>query len=618
MEILAILALAFGPQVALGQLAGTMVEGPPPVTVAHCTKAGGCVLHDANATMDANWRWIHGVQCSGEGAYRQCSSGANCYTSSNWDKSQCPDPKTCAENCALEAITAAEYSGTYGVSMIPGGVKLKFMTGQNAGSRLYLTEGDKFKLFRLKNREFSFDVDVSELHCGLNGAVYFSEMAEDGGKGGRNKAGARFGTGYCDAQCPHDVKFMDGLANILEWNQSVAFGKWGACCAEMDIWEANREATAFTTHPCNVTGTKTCTNRNECGGFPNEKAYRYKGFCDKDGCDFNSFRNGEPEYFGKELDVDSEKPMTIVTQWITDDGTDDGELAEIRRLYVQDGKVIKNSVASALPGKDKKDDSITEQYCDAQKKAFGDPNEHKKKGGLKAMGEALDRGVVLVVSLWDDKLTRMRWLDSYSGNKSKPGKSRGPCKRSAGDVDRLRNEHGGDTVSYTNFMFGELDTTYTAGSASKPEAKKLEWKTESAQPAWGPVQDGSAQPAAQPAPAPGPGAAFSQCGGKTWGGDTKCQPGCKCVANGDFYSQCQPPEGAWTCGMAPTIVKAEDAAALPASGATFHISMCAAATVAIAAFLVASAVSWRRRGLLLQRQQDQSEGFELLRASEDA
>ena len=31
-------------------------------------------------------------------------------------------------------------------------------------------------------REFTFDVDVSQLPCGLNGALYFVEMDKDGGK----------------------------------------------------------------------------------------------------------------------------------------------------------------------------------------------------------------------------------------------------------------------------------------------------------------------------------------------------------------------------------------------------------------------------------------------------
>ncbi len=56
----------------------------------------------------------------------------------------------------------------------------------------------------MKNREFTFDVDVSTLPCGVNGALYLVEMQKDGGKSyPNNKAGAKYGTGYCDAQCPH-------------------------------------------------------------------------------------------------------------------------------------------------------------------------------------------------------------------------------------------------------------------------------------------------------------------------------------------------------------------------------------------------------------------------------
>jgi len=72
---------------------------------------------------------------------------------------------------------------------------------------------DECKLFYLKNREFSMDIDVSHLECGMNGAMYFVEMDEQGGKGlGHNQAGAKYGTGYCDAQCPHDIKFIEGEA----------------------------------------------------------------------------------------------------------------------------------------------------------------------------------------------------------------------------------------------------------------------------------------------------------------------------------------------------------------------------------------------------------------------
>ena len=66
--------------------------------------------------------------------------------------------------------------------------------------------------------EFSFDVNMSNFPCGLNGAVYFSQMDADGGMARfpGNKAGAKYGTGYYDSQCPQDIKFIDGAVSIHE------------------------------------------------------------------------------------------------------------------------------------------------------------------------------------------------------------------------------------------------------------------------------------------------------------------------------------------------------------------------------------------------------------------
>merc|ERR1712182_202746 len=56
---------------------------------------------------------------------------------------------------------------------------------------------------------------MSGTECGLNGAIYLVEMDPKGDKGvGTNEAGAEYGTGYCDAQCPRDLKWIKGKANI--------------------------------------------------------------------------------------------------------------------------------------------------------------------------------------------------------------------------------------------------------------------------------------------------------------------------------------------------------------------------------------------------------------------
>jgi cellulose 1,4-beta-cellobiosidase len=42
---------------------------------------------------------------------------------------------------------------------------------------------NQYEKFKLLNQEFTFDVDVSNLPCGLNGALYFVDMESDGGSG---------------------------------------------------------------------------------------------------------------------------------------------------------------------------------------------------------------------------------------------------------------------------------------------------------------------------------------------------------------------------------------------------------------------------------------------------
>ncbi len=44
--------------------------------------------------------------------------------------------------------------------------------------------------------------------------------------------------------------------------------------------------------------------------------------------------------------------------------------------------------------------------------AFNEADSFESRGGLKAMGDAMGRGMVLVLSLWDDYAARMLWLDS--------------------------------------------------------------------------------------------------------------------------------------------------------------------------------------------------------------
>lgn len=190
--------------VARGQQVGTNdAETHPKLTWQKCTSAGSCTNVNGEVVIDSNWRWTHVT-----GGY------TNCYDGNDWNKTACPDPATCAKNCAVEG---AKYADTYGVTTSGNALTMKFRVdhqyGTNIGSRMYLMNGaTKYQMFTMNGNEIAFDVENSKIGCGLNGAVYFVSMDEDGGmaKYSTNKAGAKYGTGYCDSQCARDLKWIGG------------------------------------------------------------------------------------------------------------------------------------------------------------------------------------------------------------------------------------------------------------------------------------------------------------------------------------------------------------------------------------------------------------------------
>ncbi len=148
----------------------------------------------------------------------------------------------------------------------------------------------------------------------------------------------------------------------------------------MDVWEANSQAAAFTPHVCSgITGQTRCEG-TACG----DGDERYDGDCDKDGCDFNSWRMGDKTFYGPGLTVNTNSKFTVVTQFITSDNTTSGDLVEIRRIYVQNGKVIQNSAAdfSGISAYN----SITDNFCNAQKTFFGDTNSFEQRGRTRSHG----------------------------------------------------------------------------------------------------------------------------------------------------------------------------------------------------------------------------------------
>merc|ERR1712232_506831 len=355
---------------------------------------------------------------------------------------------------------------------------------------------NNYQLLKLRNKEFSFTVDDSNLDCGLNGALYFVQMQKDGGKSEFGAAGAKYGTGYCDAQCPHDLKFINGKANYDSWKPSetdpnAGTGKYGTCCTEIDIWEANSISTAFTMHACSTDGQTRCEG-TDCGDNGPD---RFKGLCDKNGCDMQSHRLGNKNFFGpgSQFQIDSTKPITVTTQFITDDNSDNGKLVEVKQFYTQDGKTIEHPKYTVNGNAH---DTITDDFCNDWVAETQDGTNFEEKGGLGAVEKAIDAGVVLVMALWDDHYANMLWLDStYPVDSTNPGALRGYCSTDSGVPADVESAQGNAHVIFSDIKFGPIGST-TNGS-----------------PTPSPTPTPTPTPSPSPSPSPGgcPGGSLSAC-----------------------------------------------------------------------------------------------------------
>ncbi|KAF1972849.1 glycoside hydrolase [Bimuria novae-zelandiae CBS 107.79] len=379
-------------------------EVHPKLTTWKCTKARGCKSQSTALVLDSATHSIH----QKNDTTKKCG---------NWgsgpDAAACPDEATCAKNCVIEGIS--NYAD-YGVTTKGGAVTMKMFGKKGVASpRIYLLAADKqkYEMIKLTGQEFTFDVDVSKLPCGMNGALYMSEMEAAGGKSALNPGGAAYGTGYCDAQC-FVTPWLNGVGNI---------GKKGACCNELDIWEANKVATQVAPHVCSKDGIYGCTGE-EC---------TKTGVCDKNGCGKNPYTT-DKSYYKPGGKVDTSKPFTVVTQFPASNGT----LQSVIRKYVQNGKVIEDA-ASTIP--------MDDAYC-----TKNGATDYMRLGGMKGMGGAMSRGMVLAMSIWWDEGGFMNWLDS--GNA-------GPCNATEGDPKVIRQVEKAPSVVFSQIKWGEIGSTFS-------------------------------------------------------------------------------------------------------------------------------------------------------------
>jgi cellulose 1,4-beta-cellobiosidase len=174
---------------------------------------------------------------------------------------------------------------------------------------------------------------------------------------------------------------------------------------------------------------------------------------------------GNTSFYGPGMIIDTTKPITVVTQFITADGTATDALTAIKRFYVQNGNVIPNSVSNiaGVPAQN----YVSDSWCTAQKTAFGDINSFSAKGGLTAMGQSMDRGQVLVLSIWDDHAVDRLWLDStYPTTSTKPGAARGTCPITSGQPTDVETNSPNPSVTFSNLKIGPLGSTFSSSTGS--------------------------------------------------------------------------------------------------------------------------------------------------------
>merc|ERR1712025_1350424 len=127
----------------------------------------------------------------------------------------------------------------------------------------------------------------------------------------------------------------------------------------------------------------------------------------------------------------------------------------------------------------------------------------EEKGGMGVVEKAIDAGVVLVMSLWDDHFANMLWLDStYPVGSTDPGTLRGYCSADSGKPDDVESKQAKSHVIFSDIKFGPIGSTTDASPSPSP--------TPSPTP---PAPSPSPTPTPTPTPTPGdcPGGSLVAC-----------------------------------------------------------------------------------------------------------
>ncbi|KAM7210485.1 Exoglucanase 1 [Rhypophila decipiens] len=442
-------------------------EVHPKLQWSKCTTPGdpsSCQTINGEITLDSNFRWLH-----------RANGYTDCFHDNRWNNYSlgCNSTRDCTENCALEGVDFT-YSqrwnqNIYGLKMTNSSMSMRLVTkidfGTQIGSKFYLLEDrHNYQMFTLLGNELSFDVDLSTVGCGVNAALRFVAMEQDGGlkRYPGNNAGAEYGTGYCDSKCTRTERFVGGEANYDGWKQvnesdwsSPYQGESRACCPEMAVWNSNAHSYQISSHLCPQKEYVACKDRSCDYYIPYSDDEDRLPRCDRVGCGYNPFQMGNRDFYGKGKILDTSRNFTVVTRFEQD---------RVNQFFLQDGKKIE-------PPKPKWDElkdttnGISQDMCTKRADGFGESDFWNKNQGWKGHLELMKTPMVLAVSIDDDDFEWNLFLDSVwppdqeHEKEVVPGVWRGDCPWQDNEPNYVYNNVPYSTVVWSNLRFGPIGST---------------------------------------------------------------------------------------------------------------------------------------------------------------
>ena len=159
----------------------------------------------------------------------------------------------------------------------------------------------------------------------------------------------------------------------------------------------------MTSKPCTLDGLHTCRDY-DCWD-------PWTATCDRHGCDYNPFRVGNTDFFGRGKTVDTNEPFTYVPcprrrtiTTVANDGRVVTRFTEeaVTQFFIQDGVKIE-APAPVLDGFESiETGGISGEYCDVKAWEFQERDTFIELGGITRQNQILRQPLVLAMSIKDD------------------------------------------------------------------------------------------------------------------------------------------------------------------------------------------------------------------------